>query len=184
MIIDDTKLTPHSSEVDELEVEQKELRPTTQRSLRSLAFHILYALDRNDYSIPLSFVLEDFREGFDVKFTDDCFAVTITKGVLEYMQEIDGKMLPLLQNWTPERLGCCTVIILRMAFWELLHTKTAPQIIINEAIELAKAFAEKDAYKFINGVLDTYCTRANIKIENHIKEEPGEELDYNDIFAE
>ena len=34
------------------------------------------------------------------------------------------------------------------------HTDTASTVIINEAIELAKAFSEKDAYKFINGILD------------------------------
>jgi transcription termination factor NusB len=36
----------------------------------------------------------------------------------------------------------------------MLYTKTPHRIIINEAIELAKAFAEKDAYKFVNGLLD------------------------------
>jgi N utilization substance protein B len=33
-------------------------------------------------------------------------------------------------------------------------TDTSPTIIINEAVELAKCFAEKDAYKFVNGILD------------------------------
>ena len=28
------------------------------------------------------------------------------------------------------------------------------KVAINEAIELAKCFAEKDAYKFVNGILD------------------------------
>ena len=36
----------------------------------------------------------------------------------------------------------------------MLHTATPHRIIINEAIELAKCFSEKDAYKFINGILD------------------------------
>jgi N utilization substance protein B len=38
--------------------------------------------------------------------------------------------------------------------WELKKGDPAASIVINEAIELAKCFAEKDAYKFINGVLD------------------------------
>lgn len=173
-------------ETNELTSEQDLLKPTTQRSQRSLAFHILYSADRNNYDQPLSFVLDDFREGFEVSFTDDCFAVTMVRGVLEHQQEIDAKILPLLQNWSFERLGCCTVLILRIAFWELLWSKTPPQIVINEAIELAKAFAENDAHKFINGVLDTYCEQTGIKRdgphEKHNSQDP--EIDCSDLLAD
>lgn len=166
--------------------EQDGLKPISQRALRSLAFHILYSADRNNYDQPLSFILDDFREGFEVSFTDDSFAVTIVRGVLEHQQEIDAKILPLLQNWTFERLGCCTVLILRVAFWELLWTKTPPQIVINEAIELAKAFAENDAYRFINGVLDSYCEKTGIRRDApHEKSSSQDtEIDYNDLLPE
>jgi len=156
----------HHLTAEELfEREQSALKPTTQRSQRSLAFHFLYAMDRSGYDQPLNFILDDFRDGYEVEFSDDSFAVTMVRGVLEHMREIDPKMLPLLQNWTIDRLGCCTVIILRMAFWELCWTTTPAQVVINEAVELAKAFAENDAHKFINGVLDTYCEQAGIKRE-------------------
>lgn len=152
------------------EQEQDTLKPVTQRSQRSLAFHILYAMDRSGYDQPLNNILEDFRAGFEVEFADDCFAVTMVRGVLEHQQEIDPKMLPLLQNWTLDRLGCCTVLILRVAFWELCWTKTPAQVVINEAVELAKAFAENDAHKFINGVLDTYCEKTGIKRDHQPSE--------------
>lgn len=151
---------------EESSQEHDALKPTSQRAQRSLAFHILYSVDRSGYDQPLSFVLDDFRSGFEIDFADDCFAVTMVRGILEHQQEIDAKILPLLQNWTFERLGCCTVLILRIAFWELLWTKTAPQIVINEAVELARAFAETDAHRFINGVLDSYCEQTGIKREN------------------
>jgi N utilization substance protein B len=41
-----------------------------------------------------------------------------------------------------------------LGLWELLNTDTDPRIVMNEAIELAKCFAEDDAYRFINGLLD------------------------------
>ncbi|HML19849.1 MAG TPA: transcription antitermination factor NusB, partial [Candidatus Dependentiae bacterium] len=56
--------------------------------------------------------------------------------------------------WRFDRLGVCTKLILRLAVWELLHADEPHNIIINEAIELAKCFSEDDAYKFINGILD------------------------------
>ena len=67
---------------------------------------------------------------------------------------LDEECKPLLSNWRFERLGMCTKLILRYALWELQTTDTNPTIVINEAIELAKCFAEKDAYKFVNGILD------------------------------
>jgi N utilization substance protein B len=54
-----------------------------------------------------------------------------------------------------------------MASWELLETDTPSTIVINEAIELAKAFSEKDAYKFINGVLDQAVKNLAKKIKNN-----------------
>jgi N utilization substance protein B len=56
-------------------------------------------------------------------------------------------------------LGFSTRIILRIAMWEFNYSDMPPSIIINEAIELAKCFAEHDAYKFINGVLDEWVKK-------------------------
>lgn len=150
------------------------LKPATQRAFRSLALHILYAIDRRENDQPLSEVLQDFRDGFGVEFHDDSFTVQMIRGVLEHSERIDEKIKPLLQHWSFDRLGCCTVLILRMSFWELLFTKTPPQIVINEAVELAKAFAEKDAHRLINGLLDTYCDRAGIKREAPVHQEDSE----------
>jgi N utilization substance protein B len=45
--------------------------------------------------------------------------------------------------------------ILRVAIYELEDCKDVPyRVVINEAIELAKAFAADDSHKFVNGVLD------------------------------
>jgi len=45
--------------------------------------------------------------------------------------------------------------ILLLAAWELKHAPEVPfRAIINEAIELAKAYGGTDGYKYVNGVLD------------------------------
>jgi N utilization substance protein B len=69
---------------------------------------------------------------------------------------LDEQIKPLLDNWKFERVGCVTRIILRMSIWELVHTQLDYSIVINEAIELAKGYAESDAHKFINGILDKW----------------------------
>jgi len=44
--------------------------------------------------------------------------------------------------------------ILRLALFELLYTDTPPEVVIDEAVELAKEYGTDNAPKFINGILD------------------------------
>ena len=45
--------------------------------------------------------------------------------------------------------------VLLIAAYEMLHHPDVPyRVVINEAVELAKAFGGTDGYKFVNGVLD------------------------------
>ena len=47
-------------------------------------------------------------------------------------------------------------IVLRMSLYELLKNKEVPpKVVINEAVELSKAFGGDNSSKFINGVLGT-----------------------------
>ena len=126
----------------------------SRREFRSLIFHLLYAMEAFDYTISLDAVLDNFNKGFDLDIPFDSEVVKIAQAVIDNRDELDMQIKPLLINWRFERIGICTKLILRMALWELLHTDTAPNIIINEAIELAKCFSESDAYKFVNGILD------------------------------
>jgi len=51
--------------------------------------------------------------------------------------------------------------ILVIGAWELLHRTEIPyRVVINEAIELAKAYGGTDGHKFVNGVLDKLAAAA------------------------
>ena len=129
-------------------------KPLSRRDSRCLAFQLLYAWDRFDYDIPLENIIGNFEKGFGIKIPKDSIAVQMVKGATEKSEELDELIKPLLQNWKIERIGCCTKLILRLALWELMQPDSIPSVVINEAIELAKAFAEQDAHKFVNGILD------------------------------
>jgi N utilization substance protein B len=133
---------------------QPEFSLATRRDERQLAFCLLYALDRAEYSIPLEDVEQSFEKGFDFKIPQGSFAVKLVRGVVDHMQQLDDQLKPYLKNWRLERLGCCTHLVLRLALWELQQKGAIASIVINEAVELAKTFAEKDAYRFVNGILD------------------------------
>lgn len=126
----------------------------TRRDLRALIFHLLYAMDAFEYEQSLEGLVDIFNRGFTLDIPRNSDVVMITNAVIEQRNKLDEAIKPFLHNWRFERIGLCTKLILRLAMWELQEKEIAPNIIINEAIELAKCFAEKDAYKFINGILD------------------------------
>lgn len=126
----------------------------TARDIRSLVFHLLYAMDAHDYETPLQSVVDNINRGFNLDLPFDHKAVTIAREIIQHREELDTAYISFLKNWRIERVGVCTRLVLRYAMWELLYTDTDTRIIINEAVELAKCFAEEDAHRFINGILD------------------------------
>lgn len=129
-----------------------------QKDQRSLIFQILYAIESHNYDVNLKNLIEDFTNNFNIILKDDSKLFNKISNIVLSKDEVDLKILPLISsNWKPERVGVVTKLILRIGAWEILNSKLNQAIIINESIELAKCFAEKDAYKFINGILDKFA---------------------------
>ena len=131
------------------------------RDQRSLILHLLYAMDAFEYGVTLSSILDNFSRGFDCTLTPDSTIIVRSQGIIDKRDELDEHIKPLLHNWRFDRIGVCTRLILRIALWELMNTELPPSMVMNEAVELAKCFAEVDAHKFVNGILDewTYKNR-------------------------
>ncbi|WP_058763893.1 transcription antitermination factor NusB [Exiguobacterium chiriqhucha] len=84
----------------------------------------------------------------------DSFYEQLVVETLEKKDEIDELLIENLKNWRLDRLGNVERTILRMATYELLYVETIPdKVTINEAVELAKSFADEEAAKLVNGVL-------------------------------
>ncbi len=82
------------------------------------------------------------------------FAKELLKGVLEHKDEIDKIIKEHLIDWDFDRLDKIDKQILRLGVYELKYTDTPFQIIIDEAVKIAKNFSEDKAKSFINGILD------------------------------
>jgi len=138
----------------------------TRTQVRSLVFHVLYMFDSCDYEGSVESVIDGVNRGYDQQIPLDGEVAHNVESIVDHRKMLDEVIQSYLENWRLERLGLCTRLILRMGVWELLFTDTPSSIIINESIELAKDFAEKDAYKFINGVLDQVAEkREELKIK-------------------
>ncbi len=120
---------------------------------REAVVQALYAMDAGNEKAKNQFdeILNDKK----VKNQKAAFAKNLLKGVLEHLDEIDEIIKRNLRDWTLDRIDMVDRQILRMATYELKYTDTPFQIVINEAVNIAKKFSEEKAKSFINGVLDT-----------------------------
>jgi N utilization substance protein B len=141
------------------ETEIIECKSLSLRDQRSMMLHLLYAMDSFDYQASLDSIVDNFSRGFGYSIARAGAVFSTTSAVIDSREQLDEQLKPYLDNWRFERIGSCTRLILRLALWEIKEKKLTPTIVINEAIELAKSFAEPDAYKFINGVLDKFLTK-------------------------
>lgn len=143
---------------EEEEINSNNLSPSDQRSL---IFHLLYAADAYNYETNLDFIIENFSHGFNINIPKDSFVYQAAEKVIAERSELDNMIQPLLSNWRLERLGTITRLIIRQGAWELINSDLDIPIIINDYIELAKCFAEQDAFRLINGILDEFAKREN-----------------------
>jgi N utilization substance protein B len=126
----------------------------SSRAARSLIFHILYVAEVCNYDLSIQALVDNLNQGFGLEIPLDSKVVAIAKEIIDERDALDEQIKPFLKHWRFDRLSVCTKLILRFAIWEITHTDTVINIIANESIELAKCFSEKDAYKFINGIVD------------------------------
>lgn len=82
------------------------------------------------------------------------FANGIVDGITENEQQIDSIIGSASVGWSVERMPKVDLSILRVAVYELLFDKKAPQkVVINEAVRIATKYGGEDSPRFINGVL-------------------------------
>ena len=82
------------------------------------------------------------------------FVRELALGTLEYAEQADRIVSPLLEGWALERLPTIDRLLLEMATFEIYCRPETPHAVaINEAVELAKRFSTEDSGRFVNGVL-------------------------------
>ena len=119
---------------------------------REAVVQTLYALDQgNDQAIEQ---FDELLKEKKIRNKKAEFAKELLKGVLKHKDEIDKIIKEHLIDWNFDRLDKIDKQILRLGVYELKYTDTPFQIIIDEAVKIAKNFSEDKAKSFINGILD------------------------------
>jgi transcription antitermination protein NusB len=117
---------------------------------RKRAVDVLYEAElRSDDRIA---VLRDRIETADPAVPD--YTIRLVEGVVEHAGRIDELISEHATNWALDRLPDVDRAILRMATYELLWNDDVPDaVVIDEAVELAKALSTDDSPAYVNGVL-------------------------------
>lgn len=119
-----------------------------RRTAREKALQALFQIDLADTEIKeaLNSVTEDGEVDEYLNF--------IVTDTIQNLDEIDTIIKANLENWTIERLGNIDRNILRVAICEMLKSTDVPvNVVMDEAIEIAKVFGDDQSSKFVNAVL-------------------------------
>lgn len=127
----------------------------SRRRTRERALQVLFEVDVGRQGLEAA--LERMRA--DVTDSEWEYLRAVCTGVWTSRAEIDRTIAALTTDWPLERLANTDRTVLRLAAYELLHTDTPPQVVINEAVELAKRYGTEDSGRFVNGVLGAIARR-------------------------
>jgi len=133
---------------------------------RIIALQTLFEQDfrraSQDVHFDLDAVLKRNIARYEATVDDTDFIAELVRGVTEHEAELDTELQPVAPEWPIDQIARMDRVVLRMGLYELKYGGgVPPKVVINEAVELAKAFGSENSSKFVNGVLGTVLRQLN-----------------------
>jgi len=101
-------------------------------------------------------IVSAFWEGRDEPPAIMEFANALAAGAIRDIEQIDRLISRHAEHWRLDRMAVVDRNLLRLATEEFLQDADTPKnVVINEAIEIARRFSSEDSPQFINGILDS-----------------------------
>lgn len=127
---------------------------------RIIALQTLYEeemrQDAGDKDFKIEPVLKRNIARYKEMLDDVEFIEQLVRGVNSQAAELDAKLQPVAPEWPIDQIARMDRLVLRIGLYELENENDVPpKVVINEAVELAKAFGGDNSSKFVNGVLGT-----------------------------
>lgn len=87
---------------------------------------------------------------------DEAYFADLVRGVVEDQARVDAAVSArLAEGWKLTRLDATLRALLRAGAWELMHKPDTPrEVVLDEYVELAKAFFDDRDARFVNAALD------------------------------
>jgi N utilization substance protein B len=114
----------------------------SRRAARRTALFLLYQWDLTGQPLGTNYDGE----------VDD-FARTLAESVATHAEELDARISAVSGDWPAGQLGTLERNILRIGIHELDEGTVPLEVVIDEAVTLAKRYASEDAGRLVNGIL-------------------------------
>ena len=130
-------------------------KPGTRHKARKRAVDLLFEAEAKN--IEATKLIAERREIYP---SDDSvgtmyeYTVRVVEGVTADASQVDAVISSHLENWKLHRLPAVDRAILRLAVWELLYANDVDiDVVLDEAVQLAKELSTDESPAFVNGVL-------------------------------
>ncbi|HEY3179489.1 MAG TPA: transcription antitermination factor NusB [Casimicrobiaceae bacterium] len=132
------------------------MKTNPRRRARELVLQGLY--ERQLGGAASEQIATDLRDSIGHQRADQPYFGELWSGVARDYDSLMARIAPFLDR-KPNQLSPIECAILVIGAWELVNRLEIPyRVVINEAVELAKAYGGTDGHKFVNGVLDKLAT--------------------------
>ena len=115
---------------------------TSRREARRTAVFLLYQWDVTKQ--PLASLFEG---------EVDPYARELAEEALARVTALDRRLTAASVGWPAERLGALERSVLRIALLELERGEVPLEVVIDEAVTLAKRYSSNEAGRLVNGIL-------------------------------
>ena len=124
-----------------------------RRDLRKNAFILLFQICFTDNIEETKNIFFQELE-LEIMDSEKDFIIRIVDGVIKNIDEIDNIIIKISDKWDIKRISNIDLSILRIAIYEMKFDNETPiNIVINEAIEIAKEYGTDNSSLFVNGIL-------------------------------
>jgi len=133
------------------------MQKVSRHKQRIWVLQILYGLD-----IRKKLDLENSKKSYSDfiaekgVLAEDLYAEELLEGIIMELELLDAQIDQYAINWNIDRMPAIDRNILRIAAYEIQHEIPA-KVAINEAVKIAKKYADDSSPSFINGILSKFA---------------------------
>ena len=129
-----------------------------RKNARELALKVIFQVDVGQ--LPLDEVLETSLAEVAPPADDWEYVSRVVTGAVRELGSLDAIIDDLAEGWRLERLARVDKNVLRIALYEMQYERDQPaNVIINDAVEIAKKYSTEDSGRFVNGILGSFLRR-------------------------
>ena len=120
-----------------------------RRAAREIAFRLTYEMVMTGEYNPET--KRDLVKDADADSLS--YIESVNDGVSQHRDEIKAVIAKFARGYDFDRIYKTDLALLYVACYELMYTDTPQAVVVNEAVELSKAYSDTQSYSFVNGIL-------------------------------